>query len=286
MNKIKSLFFLLFCFTSFACIAVPPVSAQDYKLGIGKAWIRYDADSNMLKFGAPIQPPKIAREFNSPLFNFNSTEFFWSNITGLNLLPDYRRDTTIAHHLIIQKDTGDGEFIPYNKRTYTIYKPYYHNQLDIFDLKVKYESTANPSATTEFNLFNNAYILFDNQSLEDDIVQSVKQYYFSFPRAGSYYINASFEYAILESQFHQGENSFSVNALLLKSPHLELEGGYYNHYVTPDVPMAFRNHSNLNVIVNVTADELDSYLFEIGGITMNNYPIYIYKLRITAILIN
>lgn len=83
---------------------------QDYRLSLGQAYIRFDADSNMIKFGnSSGTPPMIAREFNSQLFKFNSAQFSWSSSTGLNLYNAGFGDSIITGAVIIKRDTTFGE---------------------------------------------------------------------------------------------------------------------------------------------------------------------------------
>lgn len=90
------------------------VNSQDYRIGIGKAWIRFDSDSNMLKIGAIGTPPMLGREFNSQLFKFNTSQFSWSTTTGLNLSNFALGDSISAQIFSLQKDTIIGEG-SYNK---------------------------------------------------------------------------------------------------------------------------------------------------------------------------
>lgn len=293
MNKIKSLFSLFFCFVLFACITVPPVSAQDYKLGLGKAWIRYDSDSNMLKFGASGQPPKIAREYNAQLFNFNSTQFFWSNLTGLNLNTYNSPDTILAKYLIISRDTGDGEFIPYNKRTYTFYKPYYYNTSDIYDLKVKYESSQSQALNTlpttyDINLFNNAYTLFEDNNINIDIAEQDYQYDITnFPKPGTYYLDISYSIEYEEIKASLGVGKEESYILLLAPMNDELYRNYHKFIRASEDLSGEVITGQLTYFKKLSAEELHSYFtIRISGSSQSNFKQYLQKLKIIAILLN
>ena len=84
--------------------------SQDSYLDIGSMRLRYDADSNLVRFGKRPQTGignlRLAKEFDSQLFKFNDDHFTWSAITGLNLNTGFlNRDSILTKNMTIGKDT-------------------------------------------------------------------------------------------------------------------------------------------------------------------------------------
>ena len=185
--KLTRLFFaLIFLFSTISCFA------QDYRLNLGKAYFRFDSDSNKIRIGGP-SIPRLATEFDARLFDFNLEQFYWDKAKGLCLRDLAKYDSTKTRKIIVYADTGDGEIIPYQIRSYTIYKPHYANIPDLFDLHVRFESSDNGSKSQDFNLINNVYNLFENLNR---INITRKEYIVPlspFSRPGNYYITISYE---------------------------------------------------------------------------------------------
>ncbi len=111
--------------------------AQDSYLDIGNLRIRYDSDSNMVRFGkrpvTVIGNLRIAKEFNSQLFDFNTAQFTWSSSTGLNLNNNIlSQDSSAFKIMSIKKDStwlNLGE--PLSKwRVYSLKKTFWANPID------------------------------------------------------------------------------------------------------------------------------------------------------------
>jgi hypothetical protein len=121
-------------------------SQNDSYIDIGNLRIRYDRDSNYVRFG--IRPLslglgnfRLAKELDGQLFKFNSSQFSWSTSTGLNLSNPVNHDSSWSRIFTVTKDTGDGELIPIQKRAYSLKKLFWANDIDIWsNLKLYYYS--------------------------------------------------------------------------------------------------------------------------------------------------
>ncbi|TRZ52045.1 hypothetical protein D4R99_03455 [bacterium] len=140
IDTFRAAFFFLFILLFPFFILHAPAQAQDYKLSLGRGWLRYDSDSNRFRFGSFAGSPRIAREFNTQLFDYNSSHFSWSTSTGLNLQDPVRHDSMWTQRLAITRDTGDGEFVPLQSRNYTLLKKSWYNNYMPFELQWFYRS--------------------------------------------------------------------------------------------------------------------------------------------------
>lgn len=278
--KITKLFFALLFFISLFAMSC---SAQDSRIYIGKAWLRYDADSNRLRIGGnPF--PKLARELNTELFDFNTDNFTWDRTKGLCLKSILQYDTTKSRKLIIFADTGDGELIPYRSRIYTIYKPYYANSPDLYDLRVRYISSndiSERSTMTDINLINNIYELCNIVEQTNITGIGYNPSIGSFSRTGLYICTLNYEYEYANSV---EDNTDDINILIS-----------YNSVTMKEYHHSWKHsrldNNNLRLPACITFPVLVSDLSKKVEIQIygNNAPatrLYIYNINLSAVLIN
>lgn len=148
MKKIILIFIVLLTQT---CLS------QDPFITIGKVKLRYDADSNKLRFGYSNTlggTLKLARELDVQPFDFNSEHFSWSTTSGLNF--KLFLDSVACKNFTLVKDTIFGETQQYK---YWVHKRKYFNQIDSLYQQVEYYnasvSTSAPMLT--FSPYNNSY---------------------------------------------------------------------------------------------------------------------------------
>ena len=264
---------------SFTCTCY----AQDSRIYIGKSWLRYDSDSNKIRIGGnPF--PKIAREFDAQLFDFNTNQFSWDRSKGLCLNNLQNYDSTKVKRLIIYADTGDGETIPYRYRSYMILKPYYANSQDLFDLKVQYFSyndISGKSNMTEINLLNTSTNLYENLAQQDISGVGFTPAIGQFQRLGTYLITINYEYEFVNAIDDAEED---IN-LIINYNSIDLRN-YHHHY---GHNRSERNNIRLpaSIIIIIPVSDLTKTLNVI--FLGNNAPssrIYLYNLSISATLIN
>ena len=277
--KTKLFFVLLFFISLFAF----SVHAQDTRIYIGRAWLRYDSDSNKIKIGGnPV--PKIAREFDAQLFDFNTNQFAWDRTKGLCLNTLMNYDSSKVKKLIIYSDTGNGESIPYRSRSYTIYKPFYANAPDLYDLKIQYISTndiTEKSNMTELNLINTQQLLFENLPQQDisgiGYVPMINQ----FLRKGTYLITLSYEYEFINA-IDDGEEDVNViinfNSNDIRNYHHRWRHSRFNIN-----EIRFPACITFPLVVTDPQQVLSVTFY--GNIAPSS-SIYLYNLNVTAILIN
>lgn len=178
--------------------------AQDYKLGLGRAWLRYDSDSNYIRIGRTgSPPPRISREHGIQLFDFNGNHFSWSPSTGLNLVNPPSHDSLWAKRLVVFQDTGDGEVIPLSSRSYILKKSNYANLYSQWDLTWKYLSVSSGSLVASDSAWavNDAFVLHDvNSPVALDPSWSVLQS-FNLPKPGIYQLTVEYEYEFVLSNW-------------------------------------------------------------------------------------
>lgn len=263
-------------------------SAQNYRQNFGPGYIRYTSDSNYFVIGKSSGiPPKIKREFNSPLFDFNSNQFFWSNISGLNISPS-AIDSSAYRKLTIYKDTGDGEFSPYKVRQYVFQKPNYANRYDLYDLICQYRAytSGNLTESKQINIFNNCYQIFDDQDLNYPVIDGNYTYYFNLSdyKSGQYLILINYEYRFDENK-SDGKESIDV-VLLNTSMFTERAHNTHIYYRPNGLISGQTNSGSITCIINATNTSEMANQIVITGISDNGNKITITKLRITAVLIN
>jgi hypothetical protein len=112
-------------------------SQNDSYIDIGSARIRFDADSNKIRFGkrplTGLGNLKLAKEFNGALFDFKGTHFLWSATDGLTLQDPLSHDSVWADVFAVTRDTGDGEFIPLQRRLFSLKKRFWGNGSTLWD---------------------------------------------------------------------------------------------------------------------------------------------------------
>lgn len=274
------LFFVLLFFISLFAISM---QAQDSRIYIGKAWLRFDSDSARLRIGGnPI--PKLARELDAQLFDFNVDQFAWDRSKGLCLRSISQYDTTKTRKLIIFADTGDGELIQYRSRSYTIYKPYYSNTPDLYDLLLRYVSyndITGKSTMNDINLLNTTSTLFVNLQQTDITGMGYVPAISAFPRMGNYIVTVNYEYEFAGAT-DDGEDDINM---VLSFDNNELRN--YHHrwrHARTDV-------NNLRLSASITVPVSVTNISQLLSITLfgNNTQssqYYLYNLSVTAVLIN
>lgn len=275
------LFFVLLLFISL--FAMLSAEAQDTRIYIGKAWLRYDSDSARLRIGGnPF--PKLARELNTELFDFNTDNFTWDRTKGLCLKSISQYDSTKTRKLIIFADTGDGELIPYRSRSYTIFKPFYANNPDLYDLIIRYVSNndiSGRSTMTDINLINNVYELCNIVEQTDITGIGYNPGISSFPRTGLYICTLNYEYEYANSI---EDNTDDINIVI------SFGGSTLREYHHSWKHSRF-DGNNLRAPACITFpiqvfDVTKKIDIQIFG---NNAPVtrlYIYNFNLSAILIN
>ena len=198
--------FLSICLLSFL-ISTPNISTpQDAKLWLGGSYIRFDSDSNLIRFGGVSLYPKIARELNAQLFNFNTNHFSWSTSTGLNLVNVPNNDSLWANKLTVVKDTGDGEFSPYLSRHYTLKKPLYINLYDNYDLMWFYRSSTASPVLQDSMWAINTYVNYPEEDFSSSALSSSFSLLrtFRIPKPGHWLITINYEYSFPEASSSAG----------------------------------------------------------------------------------
>lgn len=194
MELLKFLFLVLI--SAFISLSSADLSAQqDAQISIGRAHIRYDADSNVLRIGSPTGNIIFAREQNVKFFNFNPAHFNWSTSTGLNLNDVSNHDSVWAYRFTVVKDTGDGEISPYKSRHYTLKKPSWYNGFTNFDLLWYYRSYSSGS----LDAYDSCHVInyVSGETASTDIVlgtswTTIQE--ISLPVQGSFLIFINFDY--------------------------------------------------------------------------------------------
>lgn len=144
---IKTIYLRLFiCISALLITSSGIFSQNDAYLDIGNLRIRYDRDSNTVRFGVipvslGIGNLRLSKELNGQLFKFRSSDFAWSTTEGLILQNTLSHDTVWSNRFTITKDTGDGEVVPTQRRAYTMKKLFWNNDPDQWSsLKLYYYS--------------------------------------------------------------------------------------------------------------------------------------------------
>lgn len=278
--KITKLFFsLILILIAIASSAY----SQDSRINIGKSYLRYDSDSNKLRLGGnPV--PKLAREFDAQLFDFNPSQFLWDRTKGLCLSSLNSYDSSKIKKLIIYSDTGDGEIIPYRSRSYNIFKPYYSNSPDLYDLLVQYISyndISGKSMVIDINLFNTTTTLFENLPQQDISGVGFAPILSQFPRKGNYLVTLSYEYEYINA-IDDGQEDINVvityNSIELRNYHHR-----WRHAKSSANEIRLASCITFPISVNDVQQVLQIAFF---GNTALSSRIYLYNLSISAVLIN
>ena len=277
--KLTRLFFaLIFIFTSIACFA------QDYRLSLGKSYFRYDSDSNKIRIGGP-SIPKLATELDARLFDFNLDQFFWDKSRGLCIRDLVKYDSTKARKIIVYSDTGDGEIIPYQIRSYTLYKPYFANSPDLFDLHVLYQSSDNTQGTIgrsqDFNLINTVYNLYENLNQIDITVMGYAVQVSPFSRPGNYLLTLNYEYEFVNA-IDDGQDEINIiityNSTEIRNYHHRLK---HARLTSNDLRLSS------SIIIPINISDITQILeIQIFGNNSLSTRLYLYNLSVSAVLIN
>src|SRR5688572_7138221 len=137
MKKIITLCLQLLIVISFFS-SLDVYTQTDSYIDIGSARIRFDADSNKIRFGkrpvTGIGNLKLAKEFNGALFDFKNTHFLWSTTDGLTLQDPLSHDSVWAHVFAVTRDTGTASLYLYSA-------DYFHLRKDFGEMARHYGIT-------------------------------------------------------------------------------------------------------------------------------------------------
>lgn len=190
MKNFKIIFTFLF---AICCLLSNITYTQDYRLGLGKVSLRFDYDSNYIRLeGNGGTPPKIAREFNAQLFDFNTSQFTWNTSTGLNLNAGLlnNADSLTTAKLKLVKDSTAGETTW--RKEYNIYRPYY-NIYDSTLIKIQYKNSRWNSTAEWFlvNTIDEPVNSTDGYVLTDAMTPILE---WTVPHSGTWRLDADFDY--------------------------------------------------------------------------------------------
>lgn len=143
-------------------------------LYLKREYVYYDAADNRLYFNTTgsLGTFKIARRGNGQLFDMNTTDFYWSTESGLNLNHDILNRDSIAskNYTGIKDSTWNVLGEPVSKyRFLTLKKPFWHNPLPYPDWKWYYKSVSESgviSARDSFTVMNHADMTYDETPFE------------------------------------------------------------------------------------------------------------------------
>lgn len=246
-------YLLIILLVSFHKISI----SQDAKLWLGGSYIRYDSDSNLIKFGGVSLYPKIARELNAQLFNFNTNHFSWSTSTGLNLINVPNNDSIWSNKLTVVKDTGDGEFSPYLSRHYTLKKPYYINLYDNYDLMWFYRSSTASPVLQDSMWAINTYVNYAEENFSTTVLSTSFSLLKSFkiPKPGHWLITLHYEYI-----FPQTSSAETLTDSLCTKINIAAYTYVINCHklVFPEnVPAGGQFYASISKIIYISAPETD-----------------------------
>lgn len=206
MKKIKKILIgiaiILIAYVSYATVTGDPI------LWIGKGTIRYDLDSNYIRFNY-----KIARELNAQPFELSSP-LTWSTTAGLSFSGSI--DSLSMYRLRLYKDSiaGENQWFKY----YTLKRPSF-NIYDSTVLVWKFVNTLH-STTAEWYAIN-TYQEYSStttiHTLSDNSLPAL--YTLTLPHDGLWRIEAFFDYEFaLDSIVNYGTEDSIIVALETREP--------------------------------------------------------------------
>lgn len=255
MKNFIILLTLLLCYL----VTLSPAEAQyDAKLYIGGAYLRYDYDSAKLRLGKLTGASiiKLAREEDAQFFDFNSSHFTWSTTTGLNLAAPYSTDSLYSKIFCVYRDTGDGETIPYEVRSYRFKKPVFANNYGNWDLKLIYQhdsSGANVTKDTAYVVNSSvATVVAEYGALatEPTAITAI-----TLPQKGTWFVQFEYDYEF-ENVASTTRTYDSIHLVL----YYNLDSVYNTHkFAHPgsDAEAGFRGSASLSCIVTTTTANQD-----------------------------
>jgi hypothetical protein len=228
----------------------------DYRLSIGPAYIRYDADSNILKIGHSNGSayPKIGCEYNAPLFNYNHEHFTWTN-SGLSLLPHAIGDSIPIRQLTIYYDTTVGEQSYY--KYYTL-KQQDYNVDSLAGLFWIYKETK-WNNTKKFYAINNLELLEENSNTTELTTTLTEYYAYLSPHPGLWKYTFNFDVEFEYGHWDNAPVPDSIYILITLGRDLDL-----SHWVRMSVVQDYYGEKlsgNVTVILPETSAFSDSVRF-------------------------
>lgn len=244
-------------------------SSQDYLLSVGRAYLRYDADSNRVRLGGP-GTIKFAREYNVAPFEFNASHFNWSTSSGLNLNDVASHDSSWFYKMSVVKDTGDGEISPYKTRHYTLKKPSWANGNTPFDMLWIYRSFTSGSLVASDSAYavNNSDLLYFGTNV---VVSGGwgTVYELVLPCQGQFIVFINYDYEFRTASTAPEEpltNDISVRVLRFPSTVLDISTVSYTY---PPSSTAYMNRGRGSLVVVVETYGPDESLYVQAALTAN-----------------